>query len=494
MKVFSKLSLIRENEWKDFEKFVSSPYFNNGRNYIPLLNILKEFYPEFNSSELTGEIIYKKLYKGKKYNESVIKTVISGLSNITEEFFLYQNFRENQNREIRLFNEYIKRGDEKKAGKFSNSLESEVKKESAGSMDFFEKLDKIDSLQLYYAMNYDKRKRYIVLTEGIKNLIYFTMMQSFVFKKEILIYDQRYSEQDFDSTLPGKLLDVIDFKKLFDIIEKEDPGSFRILKIYYLIMKQFSDIENDNYHFEIKKLLSEYNDKLEPETVNRVLLNQMSICNMKSNSGKKKFLMESFRIMKQLVEENYFDNTDGMTFFPPSHFRNIVKAGIAVKETEWVKNFVNQYVPMLEHSQSEPLKNYSLAKIYFAQKNFDEALNYLGKVNTDNLIFKLDIKKLTAMIYFETGSFVNLNSLLNAYYQSVSIKIKKNENILNRHRNFIKILRKLENVLNGNRNYSELIALGKNLEMENVSEKYWLLEKITEAENIINPKTGNVRN
>ncbi|HMS65790.1 MAG TPA: hypothetical protein PKD83_11125 [Ignavibacteria bacterium] len=494
MKVFSKLSLIRENEWKDFEKFASSPYFNNGRDYIPLINFLKKFYPEFNSEDLTGENIYKKLYKGKDYNENVIKTVISGLSKITEDFFLYQNFRANQNRDIRLLNEYIKRGDEKRAGKFTALLESEIKKSPSGSMDFFEKLDKIDALQLYYAMNYDKRKRYTALSEGIKNLIYFTMMQSFVFKKEILLYDQRYSEQEFNTTLPGKLLEAIDFNVLFKIIEKEDPGSFIILKIYYLIMKQFSDTENDNYYFEIKKLLSENKDKLEPDNANRLLLNLMSVCNMKSNSGKKEFLYESFQIMKQLVEANYFENTHGMFFFPPSHFRNIVKAGIAEKETEWVKNFVTSYAPKLEHSQSEPLKNYSLSKISFAEKKFDEALNFLGKVNTENLIFKLDIKKLNAMIYFETGSFVNLHSLLNAYYQSVSIKIKKNENIFNRHRNFIGILRKLENIINGNRNYSELITLEKNLEKENVSDKNWLREKITEAEHILKPKTGIIRN
>lgn len=482
MKVIDKLRHIKDTEWKDFERFVSSAYFNKGRNYIPLLNILKEFYPDFDSRDLTAEYIYRRLYKRKEFNLNVMNTTLSGLSNICEEFFLHQNFRKNDNREIRLLNEYIKRGDESGAAKYSRLVESGLSKIPRDSMDFFDNLDKIDALQLYYAMNYKKEKRCDMLINGIKNLICFTMMQSFIFKKEILLYDKRYMESDYDSTVSGKLMDAIDFEKLLSIIEKEDPSSFPILKIYFLVMKQLSDIENDDHYFEIKDLLSGNLDKLDSGSGKRLLLNIMSICNMKSNSGKKEFVKESFQIMKKLVEEKYFDDIHGTVFFPPSHFRNIVKAGIAVNEIVWVENFVNEYSPKLELSQSESLKNYSLAKISFVKKKFDDALMHLSKVNTDNLIFKLDLKKLTAMIYYETGSFVNLHSLLNAYYQSAKIRNKKEENILLRHRNFISYLKKLENIRNSSRDKSELHVQKELLNKDNVSEKNWLTEKYTETE------------
>lgn len=482
MKLYEKLKLIQKNEWKDFEKFVFSPYFNKGRDYIPLLSLLKKFHPDFESEKLSKENLYKQLYKGKKYNENVMNTILSGLSIICEEFFLYQNFREKDSREIRLLNEYIKRGDETGAAKYSKLVQSGLSRIPRDSMDFFENLDKIDALQLYYAMIYKKGKRCEVLIEGIKNLICFTMLQSFIFKKEILLNDKRYLESDSGSAIADKMMDSVDFEKLLDIIQKEDPVSFPILKIYYLVMKQLSDTENDDYYYEIRDLVSENLNTLEPDTGKRLLLNIMSICNMKSNSGKKEFIKESFQIMKKLVEEKYFDDIHGTVYFPPSHFRNIVKAGIEVKETEWVENFVKDYSPKLEHSQTEPLMNFSLAKISFAKKNFDESLKYLGKVNTDNSIFKLDIKKLTSMIYYETGSFVNLNSLLNAYYQTVKIRNKKNENIFTRHRQFINYLKKLENIRNGSRDCSELHIQKEHLIKDNVSEKNWLMEKYTEAE------------
>ncbi|MBK8551551.1 MAG: hypothetical protein IPL53_11020 [Ignavibacteria bacterium] len=107
---------------------------------------------------------------------------------------------------------------------------------------------------------------------------------------------------------------------------------------------------------------------------------------------------------------------------------------------------------------------------------------YLGKVNTENMIFKLDIKKLTAMIYYETGSFVNLHSLLNAYYQTVKIRNRKDENIFSRHRQFINYLKKLENIRNSSRDQSELHIQKEFLKKDNVSEKNWLMGKYFEAE------------
>jgi len=91
------------------------------------------------------------------------------------------------------------------------------------------------------------------------------------------------------------MMDSVDFEKLLDIIQKEDPVSFPILKIYYLVMKQLSDTENDDYYYEIRDLVSENLNTLEPDTGKRLLLNIMSICNMKSNSGKKEFIKESFK-------------------------------------------------------------------------------------------------------------------------------------------------------------------------------------------------------
>lgn len=477
MKALSVLGLIRKEEWKEFERFAASPFFNKGRNYTELLRLLRPFYPGFGDKRLTSEFIYRNLYPGRKFNRSVVNTVLSGLSKLCEEFFLQKNFMHDSKRDIRLLREYSKRGYDKKAVSLSRKLHSRLRNQTPGSMTFFENLDIIDALQQHYAMSYDKERRSKALHEGILNLICFMILQSFVFQKELILYGGRYAEDELNSTTAGKLLGAVDFEKLLEIVSREKDPSFIVLKLYSLLVKQLNNIEDDTLYKELRLLLGKNRNGIDPETAEKLLLNMVSICNMKNNMGKKEYLSESYVIMKDLAGSGFFDRLEDSPHFPPSQFRNIVKAGIALDDTDWVRRFVTDNADKLEHSLRSSLKHYSLAKIDFVSGNFDSALQHLNEVQTDNLVFKLDIRKLYAMIYYETGSYENLRSLLNAYYGMVAKKGKKNEAILQRHRSFIIYLRQLVNLKESGAPAGEFEAVMEMLRTDNVSEKSWLTEK-----------------
>ncbi|MEO8666501.1 MAG: hypothetical protein ABI462_13500 [Ignavibacteria bacterium] len=53
------LKVISGDEWNEFEKFVRSSYFNEGRKYAPLLKVLKPYHPSYDSEQFTKENIYK---------------------------------------------------------------------------------------------------------------------------------------------------------------------------------------------------------------------------------------------------------------------------------------------------------------------------------------------------------------------------------------------------------------------------------------------------
>jgi hypothetical protein len=95
-KLIALLKTFTKQEMKDFEKFISSPYFSPGRNLKPLFNVLKKYYPEFNSPNLTHEKIYRKLYPGKKYekkkSEHVLQVLVSEMMSLAEKFVVYDGF------------------------------------------------------------------------------------------------------------------------------------------------------------------------------------------------------------------------------------------------------------------------------------------------------------------------------------------------------------------------------------------------------------------
>ncbi|MCY7361776.1 MAG: hypothetical protein LH629_06865, partial [Ignavibacteria bacterium] len=289
----SNLKLINPEEWNDFRKFVASPFFNKGRSFESLVSVLTKYHPGFESDELTKQFIYKKLYPGKVFKESVINTLLSGLNQLCEEFFIYQDFRENPKSDLRLLRQYSKRGNEDRAEKLSLKLEKTISKPAISIKEFFERLDLIDSLDFYYS-SFDKRiLRYQHLIRSLRHLEYYFILQSSIFKKE-LITNSFYSENKIDETLSFRILNEMNFDKLIKIIENEDPENSVFLSIYYLIAKTLDNTFDDENYSKLRKLITLNLKNLDFQSVKYLLLNLQLICTKRINEGRKEYEKELY--------------------------------------------------------------------------------------------------------------------------------------------------------------------------------------------------------
>lgn len=99
-KLIAILKTFTPEEMKSFEKFIISPYHNKGRNFKPLLTMLKKLHPEYPPEKLTGEKIYRKIYPKNKYDEigspKVIKVLISQLTQIALTYLQVEGFLKNR--------------------------------------------------------------------------------------------------------------------------------------------------------------------------------------------------------------------------------------------------------------------------------------------------------------------------------------------------------------------------------------------------------------
>lgn len=106
-KLVSMLKTFSEKEMKDFEKFISSPYFSKGRNLKPLYYILKKNHPAFSSSHLNRDKIFRNLFPGKKYDEKksvhAINVMFSELTALAEKFMAIE-YLQNENEGYGIYN------------------------------------------------------------------------------------------------------------------------------------------------------------------------------------------------------------------------------------------------------------------------------------------------------------------------------------------------------------------------------------------------------
>ncbi len=455
-----------------------------GRNYDGLLNFLSNYHPEFDSDELTKENIYKKLYPGKKFKESVINTVLSGLNQLCEEFFINQDFRNDQQRDMRLLRQYCKRGYKPKADKIISRLEKFIDRPAGNGLEYFKRMEILDAMDTYYTSHDNRSIRNQHLIKSLLNLDYYFIIQSLIFKKE-LYSGKLYTENKPDDTLPIKIYNEINFEKLIELIEKEDPENSLLLSIYFLIVKTYSDKFDDINYNKLRELIIENLKVFDFDTCKYLLLNLQLINTIRLNEGRNEYEKEFYEISKILIEGKFYDRDEN--WFRASHFRSIVKTGISMGDIEYIEQFIKNYARRLEPNLRTQLKHFAHANVFFAKKMYNEALYNILRAELNNTLYKIDSRRLTAKIYYETNSIENLQSYLDAFSHFLKNIRTIDETIVNRNKRFIKYLKKLIRIKETSRDQYELNLLENSMVNENVSEKNWLMKKISEM-NIVNDK------
>lgn len=120
------LSNFTPNEMKEMGDFLTSPYFNKNKKVIELFSLLKDLYPDFNTPKSDKEIVYKKLYPGKEYNDGIMRLMIHSLNILCEDFISISKFQRSFYLKDRFLLEYYVL--DKKAPKLFERKYNSIKK------------------------------------------------------------------------------------------------------------------------------------------------------------------------------------------------------------------------------------------------------------------------------------------------------------------------------------------------------------------------------
>ncbi|MEZ4690414.1 MAG: hypothetical protein R3A12_09625 [Ignavibacteria bacterium] len=91
------LKSLNQNEIRQFRDFIYSPSFNKNAKLTELFELHYRHYPDFDSEELSDNMLFEKIFKDEAYQYSKIKNLISDLFGLGKEFLAFSSFRKNQN-------------------------------------------------------------------------------------------------------------------------------------------------------------------------------------------------------------------------------------------------------------------------------------------------------------------------------------------------------------------------------------------------------------
>jgi hypothetical protein len=468
------------DEIKNLEKFLNSPYFGCKPVVVALFNTIKKFYPGFTNENIYRKTIFKVLYPGKKYNDVLMRKLISELGRYIEEFIAVERVLSAKNNRTAAYMEAaIERKFDIQFDKVTARAENEILgrnliyndflKDSAAlyrikfnhSNTFNDYKNSIDSLQLYgdYLVSYFIQ----TMTDIYKSKA--QMISSYNPKNSSGVFDSFYKNFSFENFI-------------------KESGVSPVLKDYnfllenYLIYRIHSDIDDFDSYNSLKTLVTsnikKYNFDYGTRVINSLLNFGLSRIIHKKDSSYYPELLILYKLALEHGNLLSFHNK----FMNLVTYRNILYIASAQGEYKWVKMFIEDFLPKVNDDNRETLKHFSYAILYFERKDYNNSLEELSKIKFDHAIFKLDTKNLLLKNYYELGYTESAYSAIDAYSHLLSGNINLSTAVKKMHSDFITYYRKLLKLADKPDEFT-LDKLQKQvIADEGVISRDWLLEKI----------------
>jgi hypothetical protein len=463
---------------KEFEKLVSSPFFNRGRNYLPFLNQLKKFHPRFDDEKLTPEFLYSKIYRGKKFNKQIVWNAASALLNMAEEFMVLKALNKNKFSAYNLLaEEYYER---KLARYFVKTLdEMEAKLDRVGiSDDYFQSKIQLITLRKVYLFLEDTQH---LVPQYVAQQGEYTIL-SFLRKLSAVLSDMnsnmRMFNAEFDINLPMKFIENLNLKNFVDYAKSKNFFYAWLIEMCYCSIMMLVEHQEIKYYLTLKELVKQHFDKFQAEEKSNWLIMLTGYCVLKFPDGEDYFRKEIFEINKFQLDENVMT---GHRFLSKILFIQIIRNALEINETSWVKNFINEYSAKLKPSYQKSMNALGSAYLNFRLKKFDAVIENLKNVKFIDTRDKLYVRNLYIRTYFE------LNEI-----EAVLLQIDSAKKFLNSSSsftaetktNYLSSLNLLNRFITAiyNKDFDEIESIRKSVENDKgIVFGRWLMEKINHS-------------
>lgn len=471
IKTFSKAEL------KSFRDFLASPYFNTNKNVIRLYEFIRKFAPDFSSDSISKESLYKKLYPGKGYNDTVMRILLSDLLKLAEEFMAAEISCANEyGKGVVLMNEFMNRGLDNLYMSSYKDLKNYVKGMEDRRTAYFNNYE----LELYNVDFHLRKDKQNLITSNVlergESIMFFSLIEIARNVHDIVINERTFNAK-FEKNLIYEFMKLFNFEEFLRKVQKQRPEHFPLISIYYNMVMAMLNEGNEKLYDEFKTTAVNYLFSIGRSEQHHFLHDLESCClnNMKYNASK--YNNELIEIYDLMLKTNTMTFT-GTEFITAQRFKNILIGGLNSGRLDWTKEFVSNNLSKMQPEYRESMKRYSEALFCFLDKDFETSLLHLNSIKNDYFTLKMDIKSWTLKNYIELGYLDSAFSLIDTYRHFISKNKTISDYFRERHLNFIRYAYDVVRMKSG-QSRSDAREIEKKLNgTDNVVHKDWLRVKL----------------
>jgi hypothetical protein len=463
------LKNLSKTELRELGKFVQSPYFNSRPEVVQLYDALTQALDSPPSVYEKEKLFARIAPTSRTYDDAQMRQWIHQLLKVIKAYFVQKEIEDNKTEhQLLLAKAFRKRRmDDFFEKEIDNSLVANVEQP-------FRHAD-------FHLKNYQievERIEHLTLMKRTGEVAYDPLMTSLTtfFISEMLrlgcVTEAYQTSSKRDLALP--LLDeVLKFLRKNDfLIQNRDGKESIVLAIYYNMFQALKTHDATNFK-EVKMLLEKYWQLLPKLDALQIYGAAFNFCTKKINSGEKEYLQHYFDLNQSGLKNGSLLENGVISKFM---YKNAISAGIKLQKYSWVRQFLDDYKPLLHPKDREATYSYNLSFYYLSLNEFEKAQVLLQQSDFGDLQTNLAGKAFLVRIYYETNALDALDSLLDSF----QVFIQRQKDIGYYKDNYLNLIKVIRQILK-----TDLKDLAKRKELRtqveatpNIALKDWLLEKL----------------
>lgn len=413
------LKKLDKEDLKKFGLFLNSPYFNTMEVLPKVFEIIKNFYPDFNSPALSFRNMFTKLYKGKEYKEQTIRNLYAELGKLLRSFISVETMKSD---EISSNTLYIAGLRQRKAFELSSKAAAKnseliTERFGIGSLAFH---FHYSNFAFWFNNIHDQRKNtskeYFTLVKSLsENVVMFLLNELFILSAENSKNKILFTAEKEDLVFE-KFIEFFDIHSFLNEFEKLNPVYASMLKIQYWFYYYSANSISESEFYKIKNEITQNIKKFyKVEQVNYIQ-ELITLALTKLVPKDKKYYKDIFDLMKLFCSLDIYPDKN-IADFKAGFYRDIFTVAVILKEYSWAENFINEYSKYLAEDVRSNEFNYTMGNLSFKQGKYEQSLDYFNKVELKDIIEKINIRFFYLMNFIELNAFENARSALQTLRQ-----------------------------------------------------------------------------
>ena len=436
------LKTLSKTEFSAFSDFIESPYFNKNSNHVKLTMYLKKFYPSFSSDELNNENLYQAIYPGKKYNDNILKNMLSDYYNKCLAFLEFEAFKNDSRfRQKKQVSELNKKGLDKFFTKSLDLLRNHVKENSFDS-NFFKDIVFINNEYAHYLSVRSRQHEAFGNIEEIASSQFFDFLVAHYKTRANLVLIGDYYKRQGKEIKFLKFNEMINDEGIMRLIKEHYPDEFIFIAPYFYAVNAVISTDDNTSFYLLKEIISGHLSNFSFKEKFLLLSTAENVCARKINSGDHSFIRELFEL-NIIKLNNGIISYNGSNSFHPSLFRNTCKTAVDLGEITWVNNFINKYGKLITDDDRDNTLNYCRMLVNLKEKDFEGVLKAAQKIDLNTAFYKLEVRSSMLISYFELKYFEEALNLLDTFKKYLNNSAELSDFQKQTYQNFVSCYREL---------------------------------------------------